>query len=155
MRLWRLSSLRRARDFDGGYGFSNNGRWNTRGRRVTYCSTVPSLAVLEKRVHVTDPGLLPPQVLVEYDVPDSVTGRTIQFDNLPGDWTTREVHSQTLGDGWLDSATEFILIVPSVILPINGVTDRKALMNHRHPGADRISIVAVTPFTLDPRLFRP
>jgi len=61
MRLWRLSSARRARDFDGGYGLVNSGRWNTTGRPVTYCSTVPSLAALEKRVHVTDPALLPPQ----------------------------------------------------------------------------------------------
>jgi RES domain-containing protein len=34
MRLWRLSSERRARDFDGGYGLSNDGRWNSRGRPV-------------------------------------------------------------------------------------------------------------------------
>jgi RES domain-containing protein len=155
MRLWRLSSERRARDFDGGYGLSHSGRWNTRGRRVTYCSTVPSLAVLEKRVHVIDPGLLPPQVLVEYDVPDNVPGRTIQLDALPSDWTTREVHSQALGDEWLDVAMEAILIVPSVIMPIGGVTDRNALINHRHPDADRTTIVAVTPLTLDPRLFQP
>ncbi|MGA7774199.1 MAG: MbcA/ParS/Xre antitoxin family protein [Pseudolabrys sp.] len=31
MRLWRLSSLRRARDFDWGYGLTNSGRWNTTG----------------------------------------------------------------------------------------------------------------------------
>src|SRR5436309_105001 len=61
MRLWRLSSARRARDFDGGFGLHNNGRWNTKGRPVTYCATVPSLSALEKRAHVTDPGLLPDQ----------------------------------------------------------------------------------------------
>ena len=59
MRLWRLSSVRHARDFTGGYGLSNNGRWNTVGRAVTYCATVPSLAALEKRVHVTDAADLP------------------------------------------------------------------------------------------------
>jgi RES domain-containing protein len=47
MRLWRLSSLRRARDFNGGYGLANSGRWNTPGRPVTYCSTVPSITALE------------------------------------------------------------------------------------------------------------
>src|SRR6202521_2473571 len=84
MRLWRLSSERRARDYDGGYGISNNGRWNTRGRPVTYCSTVASLTALEKRVHVTDPGLLPPQVLVAYELPDSVSRRTVEIEDLPG-----------------------------------------------------------------------
>ncbi len=155
MRLWRLSSLRRARDFDGGYGLSNNGRWNTKGRPVTYCSTVPSLAALEKRVHVTDPGLLPPQALVEYDVPDDIPAHTIAIGSLPSDWTTREMHLQRLGDEWLDSATEAILIVPSVIMPISSAMDRNVLINHRHDAAARISIAAVTPFTLDPRLFNP
>src|SRR6266508_3135582 len=155
MRFWRLSSVRRARDFDGGYGLSNNGRWSTRGRPVTYCSTVPSLAALEKRVHVTDPGLLPPQALVEYDVPDDIPVHAIPIGSLPSDWTTRETHSQKLGDEWLHKATEAVLIIPSVIMPISSAMDRNVLINHRHEGAARITISAVTPFTLDPRLFQP
>ena len=102
MRLWRLSSLRRARDFDGGYGLTNSGRWNTTGRPVTYCSTVPSLSALEKRVHVTDSSLLPPQAMVEYTVPDDVPVHDISFDNLPSDWAYRETNTQTLGDVWLE-----------------------------------------------------
>lgn len=155
MRLWRLSSVRHARNFDGGYGLSNNGRWNTKGRPVTYCSTVPSLAALEKRVHVTDPGLLPPQTLVEYDVPDDIPMHTIPIEGLPRDWTTRETDSQQLGDEWLDRATEAVLIVPSVIMPISSAIDRNVLINHRHVGAARIAITTVIPFTLDPRLFQP
>jgi RES domain-containing protein len=147
MRLWRLSSARRARDFDGGYGLANNGRWNSKGRPLTYCSTVPSLAVLEKRVHVTDPGLLPPQALVEYDVPDDIPTRTISIGGPPNDWTMREIHTQRLGDEWLDQVTEALLIVPSV--------NRNVLINHRHADVARISIAAVTSFTLDPRLFHP
>src|SRR5215469_16803198 len=106
MRLWRLSSLRHARDFDGGYGISNNGRWNTRGRPVTYCSTVPSLAALEKRVHVTDPALLPPQALVEYEAPDDLQRRIVELNELTPDWVRREVDTQKLGDQWLDSMAE-------------------------------------------------
>jgi RES domain-containing protein len=101
MRLWRLSSLRRANDFDGGYGLSNNGRWNSQGRPVTYCATVPSLAALEKRVHVTDASLLPPQVMVEYDAPDDLPARTLAMDELPADWTVRETTTQNRGDEWL------------------------------------------------------
>jgi RES domain-containing protein len=155
MRLWRLSSARRARDFDGGYGLANNGRWNSKGRPLTYCSTVPSLAVLEKRVHVTDPGLLPPQALVEYDVPDDIPTRTISIGGPPNDWTMREIHTQRLGDEWLDQVTEALLIVPSVIMPVANAIDRNVLINHRHADVARISIAAVTSFTLDPRLFHP
>lgn len=98
MRLWRLSSIRRARDFTGGYGLLHSGRWNTAGRQVTYCSTVPSLAALEKRVHVTDPGLLPPQSMVEYEVPDDLAQRAVELSALASDWLHREVDTQKLGD---------------------------------------------------------
>jgi RES domain-containing protein len=155
MRLWRLSSARRARDFDGGYGLSNDGRWNTKGRPVTYCSTVPSLAALEKRVHVTDPGLLPPQTIVEYDVPDEIPMRTIEISDLPNDWTMRETYSRKLGDEWLEKCAEAILVLPSVIMPIAGAPDRNVLINHRHAATTRIMMAAVVPFVFDPRLFRP
>jgi RES domain-containing protein len=153
MRLWRLSGSRHARAFDGGYGLFNNGRWNTRGRPVTYCSTVPSLAALEKRVHVTEARLLPPQIMIEYDVPDDVAVRAITIAELPSDWRTRETMTQRLGDGWADAASDAILIVPSVIMPLPHAPDRNAVINHRHPSATRITIVSVTPLTLDPRLF--
>jgi RES domain-containing protein len=155
MRLWRLSSVRHARDFTGGYGLSNNGRWNTVGRQVTYCATVPSLAALEKRVHVTDAGTLPPQAMIAYDVPDDVPVRSVEFDSLPSDWTARETHTQQLGDEWLDAGEEAILLVPSVIMPIADAVDRNALINHRRRDATRITIAHVISFTLDPRLFRP
>jgi RES domain-containing protein len=155
MRLWRLSSLRRARDFDGGYGLVNSGRWNTRGRAVTYCATVPSLSALEKRVHVTHPGLLPPQAMVEYELPDDLAVRTLSVGDLPGDWTVRETHTQRLGDRWLDAAAEIALLVPSAIVPLARAPERNVLINHRHPALVRIATVAVTPFTLDPRLFQP
>jgi RES domain-containing protein len=155
MRLWRLSSERRARDFDGGYGLSNDGRWNTRGRPVTYCSTVASLTALEKRVHVTDPALLPPQVLVIYEAPDDIAQRRVTLDTLPADWIARQTHTQALGDQWLDSTEETLLFVPSVIVPVAGVPDRNVLINHRARNAASIRIVDIASFTLDPRLFRP
>jgi len=154
MRLWRLSSARRARDFDGGYGLSNSGRWNSVGRPVTYCATVPSLAALEQRVHVTDPGLLPPQVMVEYEAPDDIAARAIALSDLPADWIARETHTQHLGDQWLHAMTGGLLIVPSVVVPLANAPDRNVLVNHRHPAAAGIVMVAQTPFSLDPRLFR-
>ena len=155
MRLWRLSSVRYARDFTGGYGLFNNGRWNTVGRPVTYCATVPSLAALEKRVHVNDAGTLPPQSMIAYDVPDHVPVRTIEISALPRDWVTRETHTQQLGDEWLDGGEETILLVPSVIMPVTEVFDRNALINHRRRDTTRITIAHVITFNLDPRLFRP
>jgi RES domain-containing protein len=67
----------------------------------------------------------------------------------------REIHTQRLGDEWLDQVTEALLIVPSVIMPVANAIDRNVLINHRHADVARISIAAVTSFTLDPRLFHP
>jgi RES domain-containing protein len=153
MRLWRLSSARRAREFDGGYGLSYNGRCNTKGRPVTYCATVPSLAALEKRVHASDPGLLPRQALVEYALPARISRRTIRIADLPADWPNRENVTQRLGDEWLDAADAVILIVPSIIMPIERAPDRNVLINHRHGDIARVAIASIAPFTLDPRLF--
>lgn len=154
MRLWRLSSLRRARDFDGGYGLANSGRWNSAGRPVTYAATVPSLAALEKRVHVGDPALLPPQVMVEYELPDDVPTRRVGIAELPAQWALRESFTQRYGDEWLDSVSEVVLIVPSVIVHFENAPDCNVLINHRHGDARRITTAAAAPFALDPRLFR-
>ena len=133
---------------------ANAGRWNTPGRPVTYCATVPSLAALEKRGHVRDPTLLPPQAMVEYEFPDDLPRRTLKRSELSPDWISREVETQQLGDAWLDAVTEALLIVPSVIVPIDSAPDRNVLINHRHPKAAEIKVVRTTPFILDPRLFR-
>ena len=115
---------------------------------------MPSLTALEKRVHVTDGSLLPPQALVEYVVQDGEPSRTISISDLPSDWAARETHTQRLGDAWLDECTELILVVPSVIMPIASAPDRNVLINHRHSAIAGITITAITPFTFDPRLFQ-
>lgn len=155
MRLWRLSSERRARDFDGGYGLSNDGRWNTRGRPVTYCCTAASLTALEKRVHVTDAALLPPQVLVTYEMPDNISSRTITLANLPEDWKERQTHTQAIGNRWLASRSEALLFVPSAIMPVAGIPDRNVLVNHGATDADSIQILNIVQLSLAPRLFEP
>lgn len=155
MRLWRLSSVRHARDFTGGYGLFNNGRWNTVGRPVTYCASAPSLAALEKRVHVTDADMLPPQSMIAYDVPDDIPVRRFEIDALPRNWIAWQTHTQQLGDEWLDTGEETILMVPSVVVPIAEAMERNALINHRSADATRITIAHVIPFALDARLFRP
>lgn len=62
---------------------------------------------------------------------------------------------QKLGDLWLDSIAEPLLLVPSVLMPLPNAPDRNLLINHRHPDTPRIKIVRIVPFELDPRLFLP
>ena len=153
MRLWRLSGQQHAAAFDGGYGLLFDGRWNTVGRPVTYCATSPSLCVLEKLVHIEDLSLLPELVLVTYAIRDDLAVDVRTLDDLPPDWRRREALTQQLGDIWLDSLGAPLLRVPSAIVPVDRSPDQNVLVNHRHPDAATITISALEPFELDPRLF--
>jgi RES domain-containing protein len=124
MRLWRLSDARHARSLDGGFGLLDDGRWNTRGRPVTYCSTVPSLCALEKRVHVTAPDLMPAQMMLQYEAPDHLSKTEITLSQLPPDWIRRPPYTQWLGDEWLDGQSDALLVVPSTLVPIAAAPDR-------------------------------
>jgi RES domain-containing protein len=153
MLLWRLSGAQHARAFDGGYGLLFDGRWNTMGRPVTYCATSPALCVLEKLVHVEDPMLLPALMMVRYDAPDNLAIDSRGLADLPTDWRRQESWTQQQGDRWHGSRSTPLLRVPSAIVPLDQSPDMNVLINHHHPAAARISIVAVEPFVLDPRLF--
>lgn len=153
MLLWRLAGVSHAQAFDGGYGLLFDGRWNTAGHAVTYCSTSPSLSVLEKLVHIEDPALLPPLVMVRYDVPDDLAVETLAVVDLPESWRATESWTQSRGDQWHDAAETPLLSAPSVIVPLDGSPDVTVLINHRHPAAAQIRIARAEPFALDARLF--
>jgi RES domain-containing protein len=153
MILWRLSGARHARAFDGGYGLFYDGRWNTTGHAVTYCTSSPSLSLLEKLVHIEDPRLLPALVMVRYGIPDSLAVETILLTDLPVSWRRQENLTQQRGDAWHAALRAPLLRVPSAVVPLEGSPDMNVLINHRHPEATEITIVASEPFTLDTRLY--
>ena len=154
MELWRLSGADYAERLDGGYGLANDGRWNTRGRPVTYCSSGPALCVLEKLVHIDDASLLPDDmVFVRYEAPDDLQVQEMRLDDLPDHWRRRDDVTMRLGDDWLDGVSACLLRVPSVIVPIPDTRDRNVLINHRHEDARRITISRIETFRYDSRLF--
>lgn len=154
MRLWRLSGAAYAERLDGGYGLENDGRWNTRGRAVTYGSAGPALCLLEKLVHIDDVGLIPDDtMLVLYDVPDDVAVEEVRLEDLPDGWRQDERLTRAKGNGWLDGVSSCLLRVPSVIVPVADADDRDVLINHRHEDAGRIVVSRIAPFEYDPRLF--
>jgi RES domain-containing protein len=153
MILWRLSQAQHARAFDGGYGVRYDGRWNTAGHAVTYCATSPSLCVLEKLVHIEDPGLMPALLMVRYGVPDALGVETIALAELPESWRLEESLTQRRGDRWHVALDAPLLRAPSVIAPLDGSPDLNVLINHRHPAAAEITIIAAEVFVLDTRLF--
>lgn len=152
MLIWRLSGRPHAESFDGGYGLLFDGRWNTVGHAITYCSTSPALCVLEKLVHIEDPTLLPELVMVTYDVPDALSRQTVPLDELPPDWCQQEALTQQAGDVWHRSRATPLLQVPSAVVPLVGSPDQNILINHTHPDVAAIKCTATVPFVLDSRL---
>ena len=154
MYLWRLSEADFAERFDGGYGLLHDGRWNSRGRPVTYCATGPALCLLERLVHVKDVSRLPEDsTLVQYHAPDDTALDIRPLEKLPMKWRSDGNVTRSIGDAWLDGGSGALLAVPSVVVPIAGSDDRNILVNHRHPDAGRISIAGIERFEFDPRLF--
>lgn len=154
MFLWRFSNASDAERFDGGYGLRHDGRWNTRGRPITYCANGPAVCVLERLVHVEDASGLPDDtMLVQYDVPNDVAVDSRPLEQLPQSWRTDPDGTRAIGDAWLDSLSAPLLVVPSAVVPVAGSNDRNILVNHRHPDAGRIAITRIEPFEFDPRLF--
>lgn len=154
MRMWRLSGVEYAERFDGGFGLHHDGRWNERGRLITYCATGPALCVLEKLAHIEDASLLPDgTALVRYDVPDDLRIDESPLEDLPDNWRSDERLTRSIGNAWLDGGSACLLRVPSVIVPVPDTDDRNVIVNHRHEDAARIVISKVEKFDYDPRLF--
>ena len=154
MLIWRLSGKKHAKKFDGGYGLECDGRWNTKGRPITYCSTSPAVCLLEKLVHFENPDLIPPQEIVRYDVPDDLLVETLTLRDLPAGWRHQEDLTRQLGDKWLASLQGPLLRVPSAVVPVDQSPDANFLINHNHSAVSRITLIS-EPFIIDPRLSRP
>ena len=154
MWIWRLSGAEYAERFDGGFGLLHDGRWNDRGRPITYCATGPALCVLEKHVHIEDASLIPDDtVLVRYEVPDDLRIEDSPLEALPEAWRMDVRLTRSIGNAWLDGGSACLLRVPSAVVPIPDANDRNLIVNHRHAEAARITVARIEKFDYDPRLF--
>ena len=154
MRLWRLSAERYADRLDGGYGRTNAGRWNRPGELVTYATTVPSLCVLEKLAHIEDLELFPSDLrLVELAAPDDLPITVLEEpDLLPSGWWRDIGLTQALGSAWHAARSTPLLRAPSVVVRSRETADRNLVINHLHPRAGEVRIVAIELFEFDQRL---
>jgi RES domain-containing protein len=151
MRVWRISR-KIYPPLDGEGARINGARWNTAGTRVAYTAGSLSLAIVELLVH-TDPDIVPDDLVAhEIEIPESVTFRTISRSDLGERWDAHDDLSkcQSMGDAWLASASECMLVVPSAVVP----EEFNYLINPKHPETARIQMVSSRPFSFDPRLLR-
>jgi RES domain-containing protein len=147
--LWRIYHQVHGPGLDGQGGTVANGRWHKRGHPVTYFSDSPSLAVLEKLIHL-DPDLLPGDLVLGAFESQSEPLRIEAFRSLPADWAGDEIWTQNTGSAWLKGKNSALLSVPSIVVP----EQRNVVLNPLHPEARSIKLVRTRSFQLDPRLLK-
>ena len=116
---WRLDEKKYAATWDSGEGARlYGGRWNSRGRRIVYCSVDPATAILEIAVHKGFKALdTVPHVLTSAVITDPASVHVVLPNVVPNaNWLRPGVPSagqQAFGDS-LSSAHPFVLI-PSAV----------------------------------------
>lgn len=132
--------------FDGTGAKLYPGRWNA-NYQVIYCGENYSLAMLEKLVHSNTGNIPEHQQWIEITIPVGTTYETVTTYSL-ANWNQPSI-SKDFGDKWLDSKRSCILIVPSVIAPM----ENNILINEAHPQFSTVSTSLNQPVIWDRRLF--
>lgn len=144
MVLWRVA--RRALvDLEGRGGELAGSRWHSRGRPVVWCATSASLAVLEILVGHDLPFTLLPDdyVLIRLETDGDPSSGVVRPGELADGWRgpRGERLCRPIGDAWLRARAVAVLLVPSAVLP----HEQAALINPRHPDAERLRIADISP----------
>jgi RES domain-containing protein len=147
---WRIVKEKHARSAFSGEGARiYEGRWNSAGVRMVYCSEHLSLATLEILVH-TQPVIIRDKFRAFRVTWDEAFMTAIELKKLPKGWNTQPPGpvSRNIGDEWIRSGRSAILAVPSIIVPL----ERTFLLNPNHRDFAKIRIKDGGRFVLDPRL---
>jgi len=147
---WRIVKEKHAGTAFSGEGARvYEGRWNSAGVRMVYCSEHLSLAALEILVHV-QPVTIPDRFRAFRVSWDEAIMDLIDFKRLPKGWNQQPpgAASKGLGDAWIRSNRSTVLALPSVLVP----QEQTFLLNPTHRDFARIKIKDAGEFVLDPRL---
>jgi RES domain-containing protein len=147
---WRIVKEKHAKSAFSGEGARIfEGRWNSAGVRMVYCSEHLSLAALEILVH-TQPVTIRDKFRVFRVNWDEAIMSAIDLRKLPKGWNAQppDLISKNIGDEWVHSGRSAVLVVPSVIVPL----EKTFLLNPKHQDFGKIKIKDAGGFHLDPRL---
>lgn len=151
---WRLDEAKHAAAWDSGEGARlYGGRWNSRGRRVVYCSIDPATTILEVAVHKGFAALdNVPHVLTAALIGKPVSARVVWPHDVPNaNWLRPGYPSaaqQSFGDSIL-AAHPFVLIASAVS------TRSWNLLFDATVAKGLFAVQSQEPFALDPRLHPP
>ena len=149
---WRIVKEKHASTaFSGEGAHIFEGRWNSAGVRMVYCSDSLALASLEILAH-TRPVTMRDKFRMFRVSWDGAMMVIVDLKKLPKGWNAQPptAASKNIGDEWIKSRRSAILALPSVLVPL----EKTFLLNPKHPDFRRIKIEDAGNFILDPRLKR-
>ena len=126
------------------------GRWNSKGKKVLYCSESIPLAFMESMLRRQGVGFNDDFQIAFIEIPDAADINTITIENLGKDWDSPHDYSkcQKLADKWYDSMQSLVLKVPSAALSIC----YNYVLNTLHPDFKKVKLVKLTPLMPDARI---
>jgi len=127
------------------------GRWNSRGVRMVYASTILSLAAAEAFVNL-EPNRRPADLIsIEGDVPDAIVKLMLDVEALPAGWYERRDESlRRFGDEWVRDGRSAVFLVPSAAIRVKW----NVLLNPAHAEFAGIALRDPKPFEFDSRMLR-
>ncbi len=149
---WRIVKQKHASTAFSGEGARLfEGRWNSAGVPMVYCSAHLSLAALEILVH-TQPVTMRDKYRAFRVAWDHRMMTSLEVSDLARGWNAQPPTnvSRKIGNDWIKACKSAVLAMPSAIVPL----ERTFLLNPKHPDFTKIKIEDGGAFTLDPRLRR-
>jgi RES domain-containing protein len=152
MRVFRLVRKKYGIELSGKGAALSGNRWNSKGTELIYCADSRALAMAEVAVHLSLSILPKDYVMVEIEIPSTISIATLAKDDLPANWSSfpHVLDTQQIGDAFVANRKDCILKVPSAVVP----GDFNFLINPHHPDFSAIRIVGQEDFPFDSRLFQ-
>src|SRR5437867_524266 len=135
---WRIVKEKHAKTAFSGEGARiYEGRWNSAGVRMVYCSENIALAALEILVHAR-PVTIRDKFRAFRVSFDEALMAVVDLKKLPRGWDTQPPGpvSKQIGDEWIRSERSAVLVLPSVVVPL----ERTFLLNPKHRDFPKIKI---------------
>ncbi|HEY6206437.1 MAG TPA: RES family NAD+ phosphorylase [Chthoniobacterales bacterium] len=147
---WRIVKDKHAKvAFSGEGARIFEGRWNSLGVRMVYCSENLALAALEIVAHTRAVRIRDKFRAFRIGFAHSLM-ETVDLKKLPKGWNAQPPGpvSKQIGDDWIKSGRSAVLALPSVLVPL----ERTFLLNPKHVDFVKIKIADAGEFVLDRRL---
>lgn len=152
MRVFRLIRKKYGIHLSGKGAALSGNRWNSKGTELIYCADSRALAMAEVSVHLSLSILPKDYVMVEIEIPNSVSISSLKTDDLPIGWNSfpHLLDTQKIGDDFVADRKSCVLNVPSAVVP----GDFNFLINPHHSDFAFIYIGGQQDFPFDTRLFQ-